>query len=332
MSLVWFDPSVGTGGSLDALPPNRLFPDIGLALLRDGWTDRNVGLMFKSSPYGGATLNAYRNAHGYRYINVAHDDPDANSFTLYARGAFLADNDRYAKKKLTAGHNTILVNGKGQFGEGGQWTQPLKAPREDMTRLARITAWHETPEAVMVEGEAGGAYDGLERFRRAVVWVPGRYVLILDDIRAAEGEAEVAWLLNAPKLDVTDLPGGRFALAAADESRADVVVASAVPYAAVVVDSPAEHRGKPLGLRQLRLTARAGAWQLATVIDAWNVGDVRVVIEGAPTDGTKTARVETAGTVDMWAWQPPAAANGPASLVLRRAGGPDVRLDGGRRP
>jgi hypothetical protein len=282
--------------------------------------------MFKSAPYGGELLNAYRNAHDYRYINVAHDDPDANAFVLYARGAMLADNDRYAKKKLTSSQNTILVNGQGQRGEGGVWTQPLKPPHQDMSRMARITAWQETPEAILVEGEAAGAYDGLDRYRRAVLWVPGRYVLVLDDVRATGGPAEIAWLLNAPQVEVADASAGRFKVAG-EGANADVVVASAAPYAAHVVDSTADHRGKSRDLRQLRLTAKTEAWQLATAIDAWNAGDLRVTMQPAADGSARTVTVEAAGQTDTWDWRPPAAADAPATLTLRRPNAAEVRFD-----
>ncbi len=192
-SLVWFDPSLK--GDIRKLPKTGYYPDLGMLTVRDGWDAKNVGFMFKCAPYGGLKLNEYRNSNNYAYVNVAHDDPDANMFILYADGALLADDDRYSTHKVTSSHNTLLVNGEGQKGEGQGWTQPLKGKDQDMTRLARIAAFKDAGNVVMIEGEAGGAYPDLRRFRRTAIWVNGKYILLLDDIRAGK-ESRFAWLVQ----------------------------------------------------------------------------------------------------------------------------------------
>ena len=101
MSLIWFDPSV-SGGSIENLPKAALYDDLGLAYVRDGWQERNVALMFKCGPYGGYKLNQYRNSNDMHYVNVAHDDPDANMFILWTGGRFVVAPDGYSSKKLTS--------------------------------------------------------------------------------------------------------------------------------------------------------------------------------------------------------------------------------------
>ena len=313
-SLVWFDPSL-KGGSLDAVPKNALFGDLGLACMRDGWDARDVALMFKCGPYGGRLLNDFRNQTG-KYINVAHDDPDANMLVLWAGGRFLADDDRFAYNKTASAHNTLLLNGKGQRGEGrGHWTQPIGGV--DMNTLARIVTWKDAGPAVVVEGEAGNAYAGLERFRRAVVWVPGGYILLLDDIRA-RAEADLSWLLQGPEVEPLDAQRGLFRLGAAP-AICPVSVASNTTYSAGLGASPADDRGKPLGFKQLRLSAKARVWRLAALLDPWNRG-ATVLLE--PADGeTFTVKVSAAGFADTWTWAPSPDAATPATLKGERAGG-----------
>lgn len=85
-ALLWYDPEL-EGGSLDQLPQAAFFEDLGLLTGRDGWAANNVGAMFKCGPFRGYRLNAFRNEGPKpRYINVAHDDPDANSFIIHSRG------------------------------------------------------------------------------------------------------------------------------------------------------------------------------------------------------------------------------------------------------
>ena len=326
-SLVWLDPTLA-GGSLEKLPKSRFFPDLGLLLVRDGWEADDVGAMFKCGPYGGYKLNEYRNARKFHYVNVAHDDPDVNSFLLYARGALLAETSRYSKKKLTASHNTILVNGKGQRGEGQGWTQPLGRGNKDMTTLGVVTALKDAGEVVAVEGAGRGAYPDLTRYRRTFLWVRGAYLLILDDIRA-DKDVELTWLVQAPQLE--PLKGARHHYALRKGKTAcEFQVLSRPPLKAAVATSTADNRGKPLGWRQLQLKGTGRRFRVVSAYDAWSRGRLDVSLSG--TDGAPTVTVRTRGVADTWTWQPPAAADGPSRLTGKRGGRTLVELTEKDRP
>jgi hypothetical protein len=338
MSLVWYDPSLG-GGSPAHLPTRAMFADLGLATMRDRWSEGGVAAMFKCGPFGGHRLNAFRKAHGMRYINVAHDDPDAGSFTIHAGGEVLAETDRYSKSKRSSNHNTILINGVGQTvkgrPEGAVWTQP---GRGDMSRMALLTAWKDAGDVAIVEGEASGAYPAmegkrpaLERFRRTFVWVQGRYILVLDDIRAPE-PVEISWLIQGAKLTAAgrrdDRGGprdpqagasqsGRYVLAKGDASCRFQVVSDA-PTVATIGEGTADHRGKRLRWRQLRLTARGEGIRLASVFDPWDVG-VSVQLADRD-DGSGTVVVRAGDGIDRWTWRRPRGRFEPSGLVGRRAG------------
>ena len=311
-SLLWYNPDLA-GGTVTNLPLNHLFPDQGLAIMRDGWQEHNAALMFKCSPYGGLKLNQFRNQNDFAYINVAHDDPDANSFLIYANGRVLAKPDGYAYNKHTAGHNTILVNGRGQKGEGHKWTQPLK--NTDMTALASITAWVKGQDGIFVdEGEAGGAYDDLQIYRRSVLWAPGHYILLLDHIQAPD-PARITWLLQSREVDVQNAASGRYRLREEDAAL-DVQIASAQPFQNQVVDATADHRGSTLGYRQLQLTAQTATWTLASLYNAWNKQPLSVRLH--PNRNTITVTVTGPDFTDIWTWVPPAGQTEPSTLLGRR--------------
>ena len=297
-SLLWYDSSVERG-SVENLPLAWYFPDIGLASVRDGWQADDVAAVFLNYPYGGHKLNQYRNERDFSYINVAHDDPDANSFMIYARGQIIAKTDGYSYNKLTAAQNTILVNGQGQVNEGGMWMQPVADT--DMTELARATTYKLGDDGTLVyEGEAGPSYEGIDRFRRSMIWVPGRYVLIFDDIRGDEAN-EIQWLVQSESAQV--LGDGRYALEAEGEATAFVAAATA-ELSAEVVESPAQHRNSPLGYEQIRLTAEADVLSIAAVFDPWEHGELTVAIEP---DGQDAALILVTGPgfADVWSWQAP---------------------------
>ncbi|MDH7568351.1 MAG: heparinase II/III family protein, partial [Armatimonadota bacterium] len=329
-SLVWYDPTL-RGGSLERVPVNALYPDLGLAAFRDRWSDEGVALMFKCGPYGGFKLNDYRNQTG-SYINIAHDDPDCGMFTLFAGGKFVAENDRYANNKGTASHNTLLVNGKGQRGEGpGHWMQPIKGV--DMNTLARIVTWKDVGRAAVAEGEAAKAYVGLDRFRRTVAWVPGGYVLVLDHIRG-EGNTDVTWLLQAPVVETVDAATGAYRLKN-DPAACDVRIVADRPFTGRVAPSPADHRGRPLGFQQIQLNARVTAWRVATLMDPWKHGNLRVALK-AEDDAAAVVTVTGTGIADTWTWRVAPDGETPSTLKGERDGaalievGPADRAPAGR--
>jgi len=324
-SLVWHDPSL-TGGSLERVPTTALYPDLGVAFVRDGWGADAVGAMFKCGPYGGRKLNQYRNERGFHYINIAHDDPDANMFVIFASGALLADDDRYSTKKMTQAHNTILVSGKGQKGEGDQWTQPL--PATDMAGLATLTTWKDVGDVVVAEGEAAGMYEGLAGFRRSFIWVRGGYILILDDIRANE-EAEITWLVQGPAVEVVDAEGHRYRLSKGDAG-CDLQVAATGTFAATIGDSPADSHGRPLGYKQLQVRARSSAWRVAAVFDAWNHRQLHVEM-GAAGPGASVVSVSGPGFIDTWEWRAAPDSATPSGLKGERSGGFSVTVGPGDR-
>ncbi len=309
MSLLWFDPSL-TGGSLDKLPTRYLCDDLGLAILRDSWQPDGVAAMFKCGIYGGKTLNDYRNRNKFKYINVAHDDPDANTFVLFANKAFVADNDRYSGKKQTSNHNTILVNGAGQKGEGSKWTQPLKG---DMTQTARNSAWHDggANGVSVVEGEAGGLYPALDAYRRTVLWSPGKYVLLLDSI-AAPKPVPITWLMQSKEVTITK-PAGVFMLKNGDAAR-ELRVASDTAFEPTIADSSADNHGKAIGLRQLQLAASTGRWRLASVFNPWNDPKLAVTMV-AKGEGFEVTVASSNGS-DIYLWTPVANAKDQTRLSL----------------
>lgn len=316
LGMLWMDPSLPEA-ELSEFPTRSIFHDTGVAFIRDGWTEDSAALMFRSMPIGGRKLNEYRNANDFKYVNVAHDDPDANSFVLWKNGKLLAETNRYSNQKQSASHNTILINGMGQAPAGRrpdpmQWMQPATG-KSDMLDMAFFTGWEPGEQVVVVEGEAAGSYTAnrnkrgdrrpsLSRYRRTVIWVESRYVLVLDDIRAENEEVDLTWLMQGPELEIIDADSKQFMLRH-DAAECPFQVVSLSEMDIDVVDSPADSRGTALGWRQLRLQGRGRTFKLASVYDLWGGGDVRVRLE-ASDDGTATVRVTTGETTDQWAWVP----------------------------
>jgi len=337
MSLLWVDPNAPVGSARN-LPATSFFNDLGLAFMRDGWDSKNVGVMFKCGPLGGYKLNEFRKAFadkdGLRYINVAHDDPDANSFIIWSNGAFVAETDRYSQHKRSANHNTILVNGMGQMVPGRMEDQVFSQPAVgnfDMSQMAVVTAFKDAGEVVAVEGEAAGSYlavtdakhhrsrPALDRYRRTFIWVRGSYLLVLDDIRAPE-PVDITWLMQAPKLTPRADSDLTFDLAHKDATcTMQIRQIGNVELHPVIGVSPADDKSKILGWQQLQLGAQTKDLKLATLFMPWG-GDAKVKVEKGAA-GVIQLNVTAGNFHDVWQWTPASDNKTASHLTGQRNGG-----------
>lgn len=164
------------------LPSSVVFRGVGQAVLNTDLThaSNNVGLVFKSSPFG-------THSHGY----------DANnSFLLHAYGERLliptGRRDQYGSAHHknwmweTKSVNSITLDG-GQ-GQG----------KRTMSARGRITGFATSPELDYVAGDAAEAYEGrLEAFDRHIAFVKPDLIVIYDRV-AAPQPASFEWRLHAP--------------------------------------------------------------------------------------------------------------------------------------
>jgi hypothetical protein len=209
LEFLWFDPTVEPL-PIAALPPARAFPDLGLVTARSDWSPDATFLAFKCGKPNGEkawTLgHALERRRGEKMLKTGHAHPDENSFILVRGSDYLAVDEGYSQKKQSCHHNTVLVDGKGQYREGVynaadglgvEWGGEL----EDYFAGQRV---------VYARGEAAAAYDPvltLERFTRQMIFLGYKYIAFCDDLTSREPR-EFTWLLQtdvslqaiAPKL------------------------------------------------------------------------------------------------------------------------------------
>lgn len=173
------------------LPLYRYVENAGLFLARDSWSGRETVLGFSCRPPAGRRLRL----GGFADPGLGHAQPDANSFVLAVGGEHLVTHPGPTTRKLTRLHNTILVNGLGQAGEGGEWLDAAAAlavrPPPDIVRVEH-TDLHD-----YVVGDASAAYrdPDLTRFVRHMFWLRPRLLVMCDDLEARQ-PAVFDWLLH----------------------------------------------------------------------------------------------------------------------------------------
>ena len=181
INLLWYDLAVPEKSPSD-LPTLYHFDDIDIVSARSDWSGNESLVFFKCGPYIG-----HKAIQEVQYSPAAshHVHPDANNFILFGAGEWLIRDDGY-RSKWTDQHNTFLINGKGQTGEGlmlcfdGRELHRRKA----RPRILQATS---TPEFDQITGDATEAYpldSGLIRFVRHLLYVKPDVLIVVDDIVA----------------------------------------------------------------------------------------------------------------------------------------------------
>lgn len=190
-NIIWYDPEkeaeIGSK-HIRNLPTARHFEDNGFIFARSHWEGDESYLAFKCGPPLGKhaaerslTLKDWNSGMG-------HAHPDANHFTLTAYGRNLIIDDGYYVA-WTGDHNTLLVDGKGQLGEGVAWMGNNREP-ELADAYPRITKTDFSDEYDYFVGNATQAYSessGLKQFMRHMIYLKElETLLVVDDIRVDE--------------------------------------------------------------------------------------------------------------------------------------------------
>jgi hypothetical protein len=229
---LWFDPAIAPR-KLETLPLAAHFSDQGLVTARSDWGPDATFFSFKCGAPGGRSQFDHARAEypHVTYLDVGHDHPDQNSFTLYGRGTYWLDDAGYDKPKLTANHNTVLVDGVGQIGEGKTWFSPPDFTLLTEDRTARIVLYRDTGRYVEAVGEAARCYPaslGLKKFTRRALLLRPDLVLVHDEL-AADGPRRFDYVLH--RYDSGFAVSGEWIVSRADNHRGEIAVLVLAPAA-----------------------------------------------------------------------------------------------------
>jgi hypothetical protein len=262
LNLVWFDPRQARTPPTDR-PTLHHFSDMGLVSARSAWSGDESLLVFKCGPFiGHEAVAAFSYDPGGGHVH-----PDANHFVLFGAGEWLVRDDGY-HPKWTGQHNTLLIDGRGQLGEGAEWfrgQEPLAVKSRP-----RITQVSSTPALDQIRGDASDAYPkalGLTRFVRHLLFLKPDVLIIADEIR----------LERAAKLELRFHPEqeprrvGKALVARGKQAvlRVEPLTCDGVSVAAEPLPLPGRHGGKSPDLFTIRLSTERAVWRNA-VACSWS--------------------------------------------------------------
>jgi hypothetical protein len=269
LSLLWFDPSVVPRAPDTSV--KKLFPDWDVAVMRGGGQGNETLCVFRCSPVGG------HQPHGrmrLRYPGSGHCQPDANSFTVFGSGQWLVADAGATRVKRTRYHNTVLVNGVGQLGEGERWFDG----REQFAgrRKARFAFLQAGPGYEYVVGDASDIYRedaALTTFLRHFFYLRPGLIVVVDELES-KGDAVYEWLLHTP--GEIRIRGGNRALIRQGDAWLKIAVLrpSAVEMNTSVQEIEAEHPDRDwTRLNVLSLKPRAARRKCCFTVVLLSTGD-----------------------------------------------------------
>jgi hypothetical protein len=189
---LYYDPTVPAQPP-DALNTARVFPDLQAVIWRTGWERGDLVFGLKTGAYGGQFgFDTFTQGlppwdppcedNGCQ-LNIGHDHDDANGFYLYRGGQWLAPEVVRYGGVATELHNTLLIDGQGQYRPPSYYADPATLVGSNGYLEGSASNEH----FAYVAADATRRYKqivGLEDITRHVLFVRPDYLLMLDNIDA----------------------------------------------------------------------------------------------------------------------------------------------------
>ncbi|MBE7464981.1 MAG: heparinase II/III family protein [Planctomycetes bacterium] len=278
LDLLLYDPSVPEG-DWRAEPTSKHFSDWDLVQARSGWDANATALSYRCGPFQGHRLMNWNSGD----LGGAHMHGDNNSIMLFSRGEFLLCDPGYEFRKRTDHHNTVLVDGFGQLGEGMKWYNVNRVLHED--GYGEVLSFADDGQTVSWVGECGRDYvieAKLKSFRRHVLYARPDLLVVADELEAAEPR-EFTQLWHSPTPIVAQNGGKNWGFTQGRAALSVLPVLNADPAGAATVlarrQELADLTEKGKSQEELRVTSgRALKWRFVTVLcaGAAEAGPVRL--------------------------------------------------------
>ena len=204
---LYYDPTVTPVGPED-LPLSRTFSDLEGVIWRTGWSSNDLTFALKTGAPGGRfAFDAFTQGKRPPFdpnsaddqFSAGHDHDDANTFYLYRGGVDLASERAAYDDSATSFHNTLLVDGRGQYrapptyGGHEYWDTDPSVFRGTDGRLEKVGEAGDLSYLVAdatnryryPDPESGKPADLMvNEFRRYVIFAKPNYLVMVDNVRS----------------------------------------------------------------------------------------------------------------------------------------------------
>lgn len=202
-SLLWYDPGIRPM-PITQQPRWHYFRDHEVVYWRSDWTPQATAFAFKCGPPEGHHTTELLQKFPDWHLSAGHAHPDAGSFIIFARKNYLTGDTGYAGIPLTAHHNTVLIDGRGQAKEGKGHDAFADVPYERLNQI-RLTEVSLGDGFARLRGDVTAAYDpgfGLTKFEREFQFTTRNGFVISDVLAAKEPHVFTALLHADDKVEI----------------------------------------------------------------------------------------------------------------------------------
>jgi Heparinase II/III-like protein/Domain of unknown function (DUF4962) len=207
-TFVWRDPTAATG-SIETLPRFHHFTNAGVVFYRTSWTAATTAVAFRCGPPEGHHVAALLAQIPEWRLSTGHAHPDAGSFIIIANGRYLTGDAGYTGVKMTADHNSLLIDGRGQENDG-RHDVFRDLPYERLARIA-ITSATERDGVVEIVADGTAAYPpalGLQSWIRTFRFDGRQSFGVHDEVRT-KAPRRASVVLHADR-DFVRRPNGTY--------------------------------------------------------------------------------------------------------------------------
>jgi hypothetical protein len=298
LDLLWYDPLLVPQSPVGQ-PTLRHFEDMGIVSARSGWSGDESLVVFKCGPPAG---HFAAGKFTFDPVGIAHVHPDANHFVIFGCGEWLLRDDGYAWKD-TGQHNTLLIDGKGQVGDG---SAGFNSGGVKMISInPRVIAANSSETVDRIAGDATTIYPvaaGLKRYVRTLYFLKPDVLIVVDDIEVGEPRRlELRFHTESPcerREDGSFLARGAKALLRIEPFTIDGVEATAGEVGG------RDRNGQPMPMHAVHLQATRSTWK-NIVAFCWSSSDAepprltseRVGEEWIFRAGERSVRLATTGVL-----------------------------------
>lgn len=217
----YYNPAISPLAPDGNLPPARDFSDMGGVIWRTGWSPNDIVFGLQSGQFGGDFAASTFIAGWYPWqqpctltrcsLNIEHAHNDAGSFYIYAGGSVLAQETIGVGNINTSYHNTLLIDGQGQYRPPADNFGEL--PQDFIGRDGFIERSYSTANFMFAAADATNRYavPDLNDFTRNVLFVSPNYFVMVDNVQSSSPHT-YDWTMHYDQdmiLDGNWLGGGR---------------------------------------------------------------------------------------------------------------------------
>ena len=185
LDFIWYTNDIEPTKRIVDLPPSRVFPEKGIAVLKTSWDGSGAQLVFRCGPHS----NHYHFDQGtfrllYNGIDLISEAGGTDYYgNLYYQSYYIQP----------IGHNTLLLDSHPESQRQADFHNGIRA----LSMYPEITGFFTGKLQDAVEGELSCVYRGkLKRYTRSFVFVKPHYFILYDEVKAAAPHT-FNWLFHA---------------------------------------------------------------------------------------------------------------------------------------